>query len=132
MFEKAFNDANGFSIIVNGIADVQKLKEMFSDMEDVKITATVLKYADEQKAEDQLIKKLMDKARYRAGVIGTNSGLKVGKILEVREGQQNANSLNGIKDFYSEIMKMGALFGQDTSNYTGSLSKTFVVKFAAE
>jgi hypothetical protein len=71
----------------------------------------------------------MDKAKARATVIGSYSGLKPGRILEVKEGKQGGAF--DMESYMSMMMKMG-LGGQDTGSYTGSLSKTFVVKFAAE
>ena len=120
----------GVSVSVTGEPEVKKLKDLFKTNNDVTIVVTVLKYADELKAEEQLIKKLMDKARARAAVIGINSGLKPGRILEVKEGKRG-DGMSSLEDFYSQIARLGGL-GQDTGNYTGSLSKTFLVKFTAE
>ena len=100
-------------------------------MKNAEVMVTTLTYANEQKAEELLIKKLLEKAKSRAALIGVNSGLKPGRIIEVKEGQPTGSG-NGMKDFYSEIMKMSNMFGADTGNYNGTLSKTFVVKFAAE
>ena len=63
----------GFTVLVDGLAAVKKLKEQLDNNEDVRSSVIVLKYADELKAEEQLIKKLLDKAKARAGVIGVNS-----------------------------------------------------------
>lgn len=120
----------GVSVSVTGESEVKKLKDLFKANNDVTIVVTVLKYADELKAEEQLIKKLMDKARARAAVIGTNSGLKPGRILEVKEGKRG-DGMSSLEDFYGQIARLGG-FSQDAGNYTGSLSKTFLVKFAAE
>jgi hypothetical protein len=132
LFDKKRSGRNGegFTVLVSGQAEMQKLKDLIDTQPDAKALITVTKYADEQNAEDQLIKKLMDKAKTRVAVIGLNSGLKPGRILEVKEGKQGSDF--NIGDFYSQIAKLGAMFGENTGNYMGSLSKTFVVKFAAE
>jgi predicted secreted protein len=127
MLERRRQDSEGLTIMVNGEAEMQKLKDLLDDKQDVETVVTVLKYANEQQAEEQLIKKLLDKAKARAVVIGANSGLKPGNILEVKEGERDS-SLN---DFYTQLAKLGK-FGTQNDGYTGSLSKTFVVKFAAE
>ncbi len=118
----------GWSVIVNSEAEVKKIKEEVKD--DAKVEVSVLKYADEVKAEEQLIKKLMDKAKARSVVIGSCSGLKPGKIIEVRESRPT-DAMSGLTELYGQIAKLG-LLDQGTSNYTGSLSKTFVVRFSAE
>jgi len=118
---------NGFGIVVNSEAEVEKIKDLLKD--DARVEVSVLKYADETKAEEQLIKKIMDKARARAAVIGVNSGLKTGKILEVKEGKQGFGF--DMESYMAQIMKMRGM-GRDNGDYTGSLSKTFVVKFVAE
>jgi hypothetical protein len=119
---------NGWSVIVNSETDVKKIKDELKN--DAKVEVTVLKYVDEVKAEEQLIKKLMDKAKARSVVIGACSGLKPGKIIEVRESRPT-DAMSGLSELYGQIAKMG-LLGQDTGNYAGSLSKTFVVRFSAE
>jgi hypothetical protein len=119
----------GFSILINNEAEMKKLKMLLNSREDVNTVVVVLKYADEQKAEELLIKKLIDKAKVRAAFIGSTSGLKTGKILEVKEGRKSNEA--SFTELYSQLLKMGS-FGQENNDYTGSISKTFVVKFAAE
>lgn len=131
IFERRFsNNSLGYSVPVSSLVEAEKLKELVKNMAYVKTTVSVLKYEDEQVAEELLIKRLMDKAKRRAMVIGANTGLKAGKVLEVKEGQPK-DAMGGMMEFYEQIAKMGAM-GKDTGNYTGSLSKTLVVKFAAE
>lgn len=129
LFQQKTAKEKGFTVPVNGSDEVKKLEEMLKAVKGIETIVTVTKYADEQKAEDDLIKKLIDKAKARAGVIAAASGLKVGKILEIREGK-SSNGLLGI-DFYAQIAKMGNWMSQ-TADYKGELSKTFLVKFAAE
>ena len=119
----------GFAVNVTGLAEVKKLEDLLKATEGIETNVIVTKYADEQKAEDLLIKKLIDMAKARAAVIGTASGLKPGRILEVKEGK-TADSMSDIEDMYMQILKMGMT--QSGGSYTGSLSKTFMVKFAAE
>lgn len=129
ILERRFGGQKGLSISVNGTTEMQKLKELLDAQEGVTSMATVTKYADEAKAEEVLIKRLIDKAKARAAVIGANSELKVGKILEVKEGK--GDDMAGLEDFYAQIVKM-SMMGKETGNYNGTISKTFTVKFAAE
>ncbi|MGQ3089231.1 hypothetical protein, partial [Flavobacterium sp.] len=116
-----------YSVVVNSETEVQKIKDLLEN--EARVKASVLKYADETKAEELLIKKIMDKARARVAVIGMNSGLKPGRILEVKEGKQGGGF--DMESYLTQVMKMSGM-GGSTDSYTGSLSKTFVVKFAAE
>lgn len=118
---------NGCGVVVNSEAEVQKLKDLLE--KEARIETSVLKYADETKAEEQLIKKLIEKAKSKAVIIALHSGLKVGKILEVREGRQGGGF--DMESYLTQVMKMSGM-GGNSDSYTGSLSKTFVVKFAAE
>ncbi|MNK40235.1 hypothetical protein D3C87_588800 [compost metagenome] len=129
VLERRRSGQKGLTVFVNGPAEMQKLKDLLSPKEDIQTIVTVLKYADELKAEEQLIKRLIGKAKERAAIIGASSELKVGRILEVKEGKKSGDT--GLADFYSQIAKMGN-YGSENDNLTGSLSKTFVVKFAAE
>ena len=55
--------------------------------------------------------------------------MKAGKILEVREGKPTTEA--GLSELYMQLTKMGMAQVYD-ADYNGSLSKTFVVKFATE
>ncbi len=122
----------GWSVVVNSEAEVQKVKDLFKSKEYVAVDASVLKYADEVKAEELLIKKIIDKAKARAAVIGMNSGMKPGRIIEVKEGKHSdTDGMSGLGEFYMQMARM-KMMEQGNSDYRGSLSKTFVVKFAAE
>ncbi|WP_294819930.1 hypothetical protein [uncultured Flavobacterium sp.] len=118
---------NGCSVVVNSEAEVEKIKTLLEN--DARVDVFVLKYADEVKAEEQLIKKLMDRAKAKVLVIGVSAGLRPGKIMEVREGKQGGGI--DYESYLTQIMKMSGI-GSNSGNYAGSLSKTFVVKFAAE
>lgn len=118
---------NGCGVVVNSEAEVQKIKDLLEN--DARVEKSVLKYADETKAEEQLIKKLIEKAKSKAVIIALHSGLKAGKILEVREGRQGGGF--DMESYLTQVMKMSGM-GGNSDSYTGSLSKTFVVKFAAE
>ncbi len=115
---------SGWMVMLNSEADVVKLKELVKN--DAYVEVSVLKYADEAKAEEQLIKKLVDKAKAKAVIIASYSGLKSGKILEVREGKRGGE----LETFMLEVMKTRN--SSRSSGYNGSLAKTFIVKFAAE
>lgn len=129
-FKKSFSGTQrqGLTVFVSGTVEMQKLKDLIDAHPEAKTLISVTKYADEQKAEEQLIKKLMDSAKARASVIGVNSGLKPGRILEVKEGKPSGELNMG--DFYSQMLKLGML--AENGGNVGSLSKTFVIKFAAE
>ena len=130
---KAKKGTKKWSARVTETSDALDLKkDIFKSKEYVAVDATVLKCADEVKAEEQLIKKIIDKAKARANVIGTNSGMKPGRIIEVREGKHSdSDGMSGLGEFYMQMARM-KMMEQGNSDYRGSLSKTFVVKFSAE
>jgi hypothetical protein len=128
VWERKRAASNGFSFIVNSEPEMKKMREMLDAKQGIMAAVTVAKYSDEADAERALISKIFDKAKKRAIFIGANSELKPGKIVEVREGK---NSESSFTDFYTQILKYSK-FGQDTTDYKGTLSKTFVIKFAAE
>lgn len=130
ILEKRNATNDGFTIMVNGLSEVKKLEETIKAIGDIETIVTVLKYADEQKAEEKLINRLIEKAKAKAKVIATASGLKEGRIYEVKEGR-GSNPTTEMSDIYTQIAKMGNWMSQG-SNYTGSISKTFIVKFSAE
>jgi len=127
--ERRGSSSTGFTVVVTGMDEMFRLKDLMNSRPDVTASVSVLQYADELKAEEKLIQKLISKAKARATVIGSTSGLKAGRILEVREGKQS-NETN-LTELYAQIAKMGS-YGQESGDFSGSLTKTFVVKFAAE
>lgn len=122
-----YGGENGLTVLVNNEAEVQKLREMLSN-EDVNVHTRALKYTDE-KAEEQLIKKLLDKAKSKAALIAYYSDLKLGKIIEVKEVPEFSSS--SPSDVYEQALwqKYNNYIGK---NYEETLSKTMVIKFAAE
>jgi|GEM_PF-2092647 len=127
--ERRGSTTYGYTIIVSSDQELQRLRNLVANRVDVTASVVVLEYADELKAEEQLIKKLINKAKVRATAIGANSGLKVGKILEVKEGKRSSEI--SVSELYTQILKMGN-YGQENNDLGGSITKTFVVKFAAE
>ncbi|RYJ43697.1 SIMPL domain-containing protein [Flavobacterium beibuense] len=119
----------GWTVFVNGKEELDALKEVFDSEEQVATDVVVLSYADEEKAEERLIKKLIDKARKRANVIAYNSQLKVGSIIEVREEANGYFGEMNIGDIYLQLARNKMGLGTD---YTGSINKTFIVKFSVQ
>lgn len=129
IMERRSYEKEGFTVVVNTVAEMEALKDVLAQRQDVTVAVSVLKYEDEQKAEEVLIKRLIAKAKARALVIGASSGLKPGRILEVKEGRKSADM--SVSELYTQILKMGS-YGQGTDITPSNISKTFVVKFAAE
>lgn len=120
---------NGFSITVASIEDVRNIRKALGKMKNITASVKVLKYLDEKKAEEQLMKRLIENAKSKATFIGLSSGLKVGKIIEVKEGDGNS-FIGEMKELFEEASKFAK--SEDNPGYYGSLSKTFIVKFAAD
>ncbi|GGB78520.1 hypothetical protein GCM10007424_18330 [Flavobacterium suaedae] len=121
----------GFTVVVEGIEEMQKLKDLVDGLDYADTSVTVLKYADEEKAEALLIKKIIDKAKMRASVLAANSGLKVGDIIEITEINEYDDPMTNMMGMYSELLKLQQKKGSN-ENYTGSLSKGFRIKFIAK
>ncbi|MDV6167557.1 hypothetical protein R1T16_03910 [Flavobacterium sp. DG1-102-2] len=128
-FGKRRYDQTGFTVIANSKTELQTLKELIEPKKEVTASVSILKYADEQKADEVLIKRILDRAKTMAAVIGANSGLKPGRIIEVKQGKPGAEQ--GISELYSQILKMGS-YGQGIDTTPPTKSKTFIVKFSAE
>lgn len=121
----AYYSGTGVTVIVNNQAEVQKLRELLSTKE-VEMYASPYKYADEQKSEDLLIKKLIDKAKLKAASMGSHAGLKVGSIIEIKEDGANnfaASAVNYDRGTYG----MGSY-----DAYNSSMVKSLTIKFSAE
>lgn len=119
----AYYSGNGLTIIVNNQTEVQKLRELLSTKE-VEMYASPYKYADEQKSEDLLIKKLIDKAKLKATSMGNHSGLNVGRIIEIKE---NSTDNSASSNYYRDMYGVGSY-----DSYNSSMIKSIIVRFSAE
>lgn len=118
--------SNG-SIIVN-LTTAKQLEELNVLMAQFEFAATRVKdivYVDRDKAEMRLLKKIIDKAKVKADVIAGYSGLKLGRIIEVKESKEIDDLTINIGAAYYVMEN-----GNDPLN--GKLSKALTVKFMAE
>ncbi len=84
-----------------------------------------VEYLDHDKAEMRLLKKIIDKAKIKADTIAGYSGLKLGRIVEVKESKE-------IDDFSANIKEVYFVMEQNNDLLAGKLSKALTVKFMAE
>jgi hypothetical protein len=129
LFYKKPMDKKGFTITLNSLAEVKILENILEPIQDLKTVVSVLEYAEVPKAEEQLIKKIIVKAKAKALVVANASGLHTGQILELKEN--NNDYLSGLNDLFIQMSDITNL-GQQANNYSGTLSRTFTIKFAAE
>lgn len=118
--------SNG-SITVD-LTTAKQLEELNVLMAQFEFASTRVKdivYVDRDKSEMRLLKKIIDKAKVKADVIAGYSGLKIGRIIEVKESKE-------IDDFSANIKDIYLIMEQGNDPVTGKLSKALTVKFMAE
>lgn len=118
----------GFTIAFNNKQELKALQTLLSDLDFINDSIDVVEYKDEEKAEMLLLKKLIDKAKSKAVLIASYSDLKLGKIIEVREGKELDDLSINLHDIYVETVTKA--FSED--KLTGCITRGVTVKFTAE
>ena len=122
---------NGLIVYLKTRNDILKLKDLVSSLNFVSGSVGKVFYANEFTAEDTLIKKLIAKAKQKANLIASSSGLKLGAVIEVREVKEMDNFMYNLHDTYA-VVGSGQSLSMRGDTLTGSLSKALVIKFAAQ
>lgn len=127
----SFYSENGFVVRLKNIEDLRNLKKILSGYNYVTGSVGEIFYDDENSAEQILIKKLIERALRKAMLIASQSDLKLGKILEVKEVKEVDNFTFNIMDMYISSGKRNRLNAEDGS-LKSTRSKAMMVKFAVE
>ena len=119
------------SVKVNTIQELNKLKKLAKSEKYITGTLGNLEYENEKEAEEQLIKKLIDKAKAKANMIALYSGLKIKKIVTVKEVKQIDEMNLAFTEVLLNYRKVQKSFasGDDLS---AILTKSMVVKFSVK
>lgn len=118
----------GFTIAFTNKQELKALRALLADLDFITGSIDVVEYKDEEKTEMLLLKKLIDKAKSKAVLIASYSDLKLGKIIEVREGKELDDFSVNFHDIYVEAITKA--FSED--KLTGCITKSITVKFTAE
>ena len=127
----SFYHENGFIVSLKNLEDLRSLKKILSDYYYISATIGEVFYYDENTVEQLLIKKLIGRAQRKAALIASETGLKLGKILEVKEVKEVDNFTFNIMDTYVSSGRRNRLNAEDGA-LKGIRSKAMVIKFAAE
>lgn len=122
----------GIAVTLKSAKDLQRLKADLKAFDYVEGKPGRADFGDEARYDTALYTKLVGRARTKAGVIATASGQKIGKILEIKDVENNKppEDLN-IYDIYF-VFTEGRLFEDENGNIHGELTRSLIVKFAAE
>ncbi|KOS07023.1 hypothetical protein AM493_14015 [Flavobacterium akiainvivens] len=122
----------GIVVTLTTTKDLKRLKADIKTLDYAQGHLGGAQFGDEALYDTALYTKLVNRARAKAQAIATASGLKPGKILEVKEVEQQKDiqDLN-IYDVYFVFSK-GRVFEDEKGNVHGELTRTITVKFAAE
>jgi hypothetical protein len=120
---------NGVSVTLKNKHELDELQKSINRLNYAHISLEKINYINDEKDYERLIKKNLDKARSRATVIATHSGLKLGKILEVRESGEDDATESIYESYFKTLLKPELGF---TNAEDSTLKKKMVVKFAVE
>lgn len=127
----SFYHESGFVVSLENLEDLRNLKKILSGYDYVTASVGEVFYYDESTVEQMLIKRLIEKALRKARLIASETGLKLGKIMEVKEVKEVDNFSFNIMDTYFVSEKRKRLSTNDGSLKT-SVSKAMVIKFSVD
>lgn len=126
-----FKSNDGFKISVSSFEELKKLSSEVKELDKVSGTIGKTTYQDKSQFEEELIKRLIEKAKTKAQTIVKYSNLTLGKIIEIKETKEvdNANF-----NFIDMIMKLDKTrnFNLTSDIQNSNYTKAIVVKFKAD
>ena len=128
--EWTFYTNSGFIINLTNAEQLKQLQKVLEKLDYVRGSLGEVKYANVLTAEELLYKKLLEKAKAKAAVIASASGIKSGAVISVREGKDISDFNLNIHDTYFE--SAGNNLEMHNGKLVGSLYKKLIVRFEAE
>ncbi len=121
----------GYAITLEKTEDLQKLISELKELDYITGSLGKMEFSDEEKSEERLFLKLLNKAKRKAMTIAKLSDLRLGKIVEFREVREVDNMTYNILDTYFVSQQNSKLNSTNKVLYSQK-SKAIVVKFLAE
>jgi hypothetical protein len=123
----------GFTVTLKSAQQLKKLEEELKTLDYAEGSMGDADFGDEAAYDAALFKKLIERGRKKGQVIASASGLKLGKITEIKE----ASGDTGMEGYMKEAMKVfegmqSKVITGDNGSLHGETSKTITIKFAAE
>lgn len=126
-----FKVNDGFRVSLATFEELKKLSIEVKELDKVSGTIGKTTYQDKSQFEEELIKKLIEKAKIKAQTIAKYSNLTLGKIIEIKETKEVDNANFNFMDMIMKLDKkrnFNLASDVQNSNYT----KAIVVKFKAD
>ncbi|MDY7394849.1 hypothetical protein UMM65_06320 [Aureibaculum sp. 2210JD6-5] len=123
------NDA--IVITLNKSDDLQKISEDLKELDFVNGKIGKIYYEDEEKSEERLFKKILEKTNKKAQMIAKLSGLKLGKLVDFKEVKEVDNISYSMLDIFM-VSQQGKPWNRIKNNLYGQKTEAIVVKFLAE
>lgn len=115
----------GYLIHANNQAELDKIMADLKTLDYISGSVKNIDYGDESPYEEELLKRLVAKANKKAKLLATQTGLTLGKIIEIKEGNKPEN-------MFESMAVLSRLYDQSNDNVFGTLTRTLVIKYIAE
>jgi hypothetical protein len=122
---------DGFIVSIPDEAGLKKISKDIREMKNVSGTINAIKYEDNPKSEEILLKKLIEKAKVKAQYIATISNLTLGKIIEIKELSTIENSNNNFMDMIMKLQRK-TNFNMSDDIKNSSIQKSIIVRFKVD
>ena len=121
----------GFAVELETSKDLEKLTTELKRLDYITGSIGEIEYDENVLSEKRLVKKILVKAKEKANMIAELTGLKLGRIIEFREGKATENLDMNIKDIYLTLAR-NRQWDVNKNTLFGYKWKKVIIKFETQ
>jgi len=118
----------GFAVELETSKDLEKLTSELKTLDYITGSIGEIEFNDNVLSEKRLVKKILEKAKVKANMIAELTELKLGRIIEFKEGKGIGNLDVNIKNVYLALAQ-NRQWDVNKNNLFGYKWKTVIIKF---
>lgn len=119
----------GFTVSLSSVAELKSLEVKLKTIDKIETNIFETIYEDSSKYDEILYKRILSKAKIKANIITSNSGLTLGVIYEIRDNHLGLNVQNPMEDYTKLITNMMSKFQSGLNSDRKEYKKSYIFKY---
>jgi hypothetical protein len=119
----------GFTVNLSSVAELKSLEAKLKTIDKIETNIFETIYEDSSKYDEILYKRILSKAKIKANIITSNSGLTLGVIYEIRDNHLGLNVQNPMEDYTKLITNMMSKFQSGLNSDRKEYKKSYIFKY---
>lgn len=119
----------GFTVNLSSVAELKSLEAKLKTIDKIETNIFETIYEDDSKYDEILYKRILAKAKIKANIITSNSGLTLGVIYEIRDNHLGLNVQNPMEDYTKLISNMMSKFQSGLNLDRKEYKKSYIFKY---